>query len=542
MSAIAVDAGTSLIKAVVFDESGREVAVARHATEVRRPHPGWAEQDMTAVWRAVVAAVNEVLPSAPDDVRFLALTAQGDGCWLVDDRGEPTGPAVLWSDGRAAPQVDAWLRDGVVESAFRINGSVGFAGLPHAVLTWLRAHDPERLATSATALTCGGWLFFRLTGVVGVDHSDASVPLLDLVPGRTRRSCCRCSTSNGRSVCCPPSSTAPTDRPPHRTRGGRARASRGDPGGARPLRHGRHRVGPAPPRPGRRAPSSARRCARDVVQPEVDTRLPGRIDPRARLGFRPAAGLPDARGHRSARLGDRTARSAAPERAQRTGRTGSARSGWVDFPALSLPRRGTRPLPRHQGQGDVLGIEPRTRPRRRGQSRPRRAHHGDPGLCAGRGRRRHGTAAVWRRPNSSLWCGSSPMSSGFPWCVPPTPKRGRRARSSSASSPPASSRTSRTAARRYVHTERTYDPDPGACSAITRSTRGSSTFGGSPHEAGTATRPSDEAGETGRPAWHPVRTTRSAPPCGSVSTSAPRASARRRRPRPERTVASGRTP
>lgn len=179
MSAIAVDAGTSLIKAVVFDESGREVAVARHATEVRRPHPGWAEQDMTAVWRAVVAAVNEVLPSAPDDVRFLALTAQGDGCWLVDDRGEPTGPAVLWSDGRAAPQVDAWLRDGVVESAFRINGSVGFAGLPHAVLTWLRAHDPERLATSATALTCGGWLFFRLTGVVGVDHSDASVPLLD---------------------------------------------------------------------------------------------------------------------------------------------------------------------------------------------------------------------------------------------------------------------------------------------------------------------------------------------------------------------------
>uniref|UniRef100_UPI002620A87B FGGY family carbohydrate kinase n=1 Tax=Saccharomonospora sp. TaxID=33913 RepID=UPI002620A87B len=60
MSAIAVDAGTSLIKAVVFDETGREVAVARHATEVRRPHPGWAEQDMTAVWHAMVAAVNEV--------------------------------------------------------------------------------------------------------------------------------------------------------------------------------------------------------------------------------------------------------------------------------------------------------------------------------------------------------------------------------------------------------------------------------------------------------------------------------------------------
>ncbi|MGW9478397.1 FGGY family carbohydrate kinase [Saccharomonospora azurea] len=179
MSAIAIDAGTSLIKAVVFDDDGREVAVARRETEVRRPHPGWAEQDMDSVWTAVADAVREVLPAAPDGVRFLSLTAQGDGCWLVDDRGEPTGPAILWSDGRGAEIVETWLRDGVAQEAFRINGSLGFAGLPHAILTWLREHDPERLRASATALTCGGWLFSRLTDVVGVDSSDASVPLLD---------------------------------------------------------------------------------------------------------------------------------------------------------------------------------------------------------------------------------------------------------------------------------------------------------------------------------------------------------------------------
>ncbi|EIE98372.1 FGGY-family carbohydrate kinase [Saccharomonospora glauca] len=179
MSAIAIDAGTSLIKAVVFDDEGREVTVARRATEVRRPRPGWAEQDMPSVWEAVADAVREVLPAAPDGVRFLAVTAQGDGCWLVDDHGEPTGPAILWSDGRAAPFVDRWLRDGVAQEAFRVNGSLGFAGLPHAILSWLREHDPERVRASATALTCGGWLFSRLTGVVGVDSSDASVPLLD---------------------------------------------------------------------------------------------------------------------------------------------------------------------------------------------------------------------------------------------------------------------------------------------------------------------------------------------------------------------------
>ncbi|WP_197320200.1 FGGY-family carbohydrate kinase [Saccharomonospora sp. NB11] len=179
MSAIAIDAGTSLIKAVVFDDDGREVAVARRETEVRRPRPGWAEQDMRSVWTAVVDAIREVVSAARDGVRFLALTAQGDGCWLVDEHGEPTGPAILWSDGRGAPFVDDWLRDGVAEQAFRLNGSVGFAGLPHAILTWLGEHDPDRVHASSTALTCGGWLFSRFTDVVGVDCSDASVPFLD---------------------------------------------------------------------------------------------------------------------------------------------------------------------------------------------------------------------------------------------------------------------------------------------------------------------------------------------------------------------------
>lgn len=182
MPAIAVDAGTSMIKAVVFDDDGREVAVSRRTTEVRRPKPGWAEQDMMSVWYAVVAAIRDVLATAAcpaGDVRFVAVTAQGDGCWLVGEDGEPTGPAVLWSDGRAAPIVESWLRAGTAEEAFRVNGSLGFSGLPHAILTWLRRHDPERLAASSTALYCGGWLFSRFTGVIGADYSDASVPLLD---------------------------------------------------------------------------------------------------------------------------------------------------------------------------------------------------------------------------------------------------------------------------------------------------------------------------------------------------------------------------
>ncbi|WP_240776680.1 FGGY-family carbohydrate kinase [Nonomuraea basaltis] len=174
-----MDAGTTVIKAVAYDAAGAEAVVARRGTVVSRPAPGHAEQDMNAVWDAVVATVREVAAQV-DAVEFVAVTAQGDGCWLVGADGEPTGPAILWNDARAAATVDAWTRDGLAAAAFRINGSSAASGLPHAILTWLRANDPGRLDRSAAMLTCGGWIFCRLTGELMAEESDASAPFMDL--------------------------------------------------------------------------------------------------------------------------------------------------------------------------------------------------------------------------------------------------------------------------------------------------------------------------------------------------------------------------
>jgi xylulokinase len=184
MAVVCVDAGTTMIKAVGYGEDGAEVAVEREATTVRHPSPGHAEQDPAEVWRAVARGVRRVAGRLDTAVTGLALTAQGDGSWLVDADGEPTGPAVLWNDGRAGALIERWARDGVLERAFRLNGSLAFAGLPNAILTWLREHDPDRLERSAATLTCGGWLFARLTGELVADESDGSAPFMDI---RARR-------------------------------------------------------------------------------------------------------------------------------------------------------------------------------------------------------------------------------------------------------------------------------------------------------------------------------------------------------------------
>jgi sugar (pentulose or hexulose) kinase len=180
MNALCVDVGTSMIKTVAFDRHGRETAVARRPSRVMRPAPGHAEQDMDAVWDLVAQTLRSVKEQIGGAVELIAVTAQGDGCWLVDEAGRPVGPAVLWSDGRNPDIVERWERDGTIERAYRINGSLSFPGLPNAILPWLREHEPDRLDRARTMLSCGGWIFHRLTGEFAIDESDASAPLLDI--------------------------------------------------------------------------------------------------------------------------------------------------------------------------------------------------------------------------------------------------------------------------------------------------------------------------------------------------------------------------
>ncbi len=182
MTVLAIDAGTSSIKAVAYQD-GRQVGTGAVDTPVRRTG-GYREQDMTTTWRATVAAARTALITAGEPVEGIATTAQGDGCWLVDEALEPVGPAVLWNDARAAGVVEAWRRDGTLARASARTGSPTFPGLLNAVLAWLRDRQPDRLAAAKAALTCNGWLFAKLTGALAVDESDASAPFLDLASRR----------------------------------------------------------------------------------------------------------------------------------------------------------------------------------------------------------------------------------------------------------------------------------------------------------------------------------------------------------------------
>ncbi|TDT50341.1 FGGY-family carbohydrate kinase [Fonticella tunisiensis] len=181
---IGIDAGTSLVKSVLFDTRGNEIYVSKQKTEVLSPNPDWSEQDMNSVFIATVRTLNDVIVSSgisPDDIVAIGLTAQGDGCWMIDKDGNPVRNAILWSDGRAADLINQWQKEGICDKAYNICGSSLFPGAQGAILRWLKDNEPHNASKIAYAFYCKDWLRFKLTGVIATDETDASLPFFDIV-------------------------------------------------------------------------------------------------------------------------------------------------------------------------------------------------------------------------------------------------------------------------------------------------------------------------------------------------------------------------
>ena len=153
---LTLDLGTSRTKAAVWDRRG-PVATADAAVTTSHPAPGWAEQEPHEWWTAVVAACAGLDPASRAAVDAIGFSGARETIALVDAEGVALGPALLWSDRRAAGAV-AGLHAGAVG----------------AKLAWLEAHQPTRLVAARWALAPRDLIVWRLTGETVTDETLAS--------------------------------------------------------------------------------------------------------------------------------------------------------------------------------------------------------------------------------------------------------------------------------------------------------------------------------------------------------------------------------
>jgi xylulokinase len=174
---LGIDLGTSGVKAVLLGGDGRLLAEATAGYPVDSPHPGWAETDPAAWWRAVAAAVRAARDQAGGTrVAAVGIDGQMHGLVLTDAAGQPLRPALLWADARAVEETAAWRRLPEPRRAALANPIV--PGMTGPLLRWVARHEPRTYRRARWALLPKDWVRHRLTGTAATDPSDASATLL----------------------------------------------------------------------------------------------------------------------------------------------------------------------------------------------------------------------------------------------------------------------------------------------------------------------------------------------------------------------------
>ncbi|MFA5680575.1 MAG: glycerol kinase [Hydrogenophaga sp.] len=185
---LALDQGTSSSRSIVFDATGRIVAMAQRELRQIYPQPGWVEHDPLEIWNSQLATAREALHRAglaAASIRAIGITNQRETTVVWERRtGRPVHNAIVWQDRRTAQACAALREQGLAETVLHKTGLRIDPYFSGTKIAWILDHVPgARARAEAGELAFGtidSWLIWQLTGgaVHATDHSNASRTLL----------------------------------------------------------------------------------------------------------------------------------------------------------------------------------------------------------------------------------------------------------------------------------------------------------------------------------------------------------------------------
>jgi sugar (pentulose or hexulose) kinase len=167
MLVVGLDASTTSVKAIAWDETGNAVAEGRASLSLENPAPDAWEQDAETWWSGTVSALRsltQTLGERTNEIAALCVTHQRETFVLTDDAGVPLAPALVWMDARGRAQVERAVNALGGEKLHRLSGKPACITPSFYKLLGLLERNPELVARSPRVLDVHAFLAFRLTG------------------------------------------------------------------------------------------------------------------------------------------------------------------------------------------------------------------------------------------------------------------------------------------------------------------------------------------------------------------------------------------
>lgn len=185
---MALDAGTTSNRCILFDKEGRICSMAQKEFTQYFPKPGWVEHDADEIWSSQLGVAVETMSkigAEASDIAVIGITNQRETVIVWDKiTGEPICRAIVWQCRRTAKFCDKLIADGWEEKIRQKTGLKIDAYFSATKIKWILDHvEGAREKAEKGRLLFGTvetWLIWKLTkGKIHVtDYSNASRTML----------------------------------------------------------------------------------------------------------------------------------------------------------------------------------------------------------------------------------------------------------------------------------------------------------------------------------------------------------------------------
>ena len=171
---LAIDAGTTSVRTIAFDASGRIVASAQREFPQYFPMPGRVEHDAAEIWDAVQSTLGEVAGGLEAPPAAIGVTNQRETVVAWSRRSsKPVHRAIVWQDRRTAARCAQLERDGALPMVCERTGLVLDPYFSASKLEWLLTEGGVAAGPDLALGTVDSWIVWNLTGG-GVHATDAT--------------------------------------------------------------------------------------------------------------------------------------------------------------------------------------------------------------------------------------------------------------------------------------------------------------------------------------------------------------------------------
>lgn len=185
---MALDAGTTSNRCILFDKKGHVCAVAQKEFTQYYPSPGWVEHDANEIWETQYNVAKEAMMKlgvTSSDIAAIGITNQRETTIVWDKKtGEPVYNAIVWQCRRTSQYADELKSKGLIETFKQKTGLIIDAYFSGTKLKWILDNVPgvrDRAERGELLFgTVDTWLIWKLTGgrVHVTDYSNASRTML----------------------------------------------------------------------------------------------------------------------------------------------------------------------------------------------------------------------------------------------------------------------------------------------------------------------------------------------------------------------------